>query len=195
MAAGDDLPRVEISSRAEWRKWLAEHHAKSGSIWLITWKKRHGRRHVPYDHIVEEALCFGWVDSLPRKLDANRSMLLLSPRKPRSAWSRINKERVERLIAGKMMTPAGLEVIEAAKASGTWKALEEVEDLVIPDDLAKVFQGYAQAAANFAAFPRSVKRGILEWIAQAKRSETRSKRVSETAARAAENIRANQWRQ
>ena len=195
MAAADDLPRVEISSSAEWRKWLAEHHAKSGSIWLITWKKRHGGRHVPYDDIVEEALCFGWVDSLPRKLDEDRSMLLLSPRKPRSAWSRINKERVERLIAGKMMTPAGLKVIEAAKASGTWKALEEVEDLVIPDDLAMAFRSYAQAAANFAAFPRSAKRGILEWIAQAKRPETRSKRVSETAARAAENVRANQWRQ
>ena len=195
MAAGDDLPRVEIVSRAEWRKWLAEHHAKSGSIWLITWKKQHGGRHVTYDDIVEEALCFGWVDSLPRKLDQDRSMLLLSPRKPRSAWSRINKERAERLIAGKLMAPAGLKVIEAAKASGSWRALEEVENLVIPDDLARAFRNHAKAAANFAAFPRSVRRGILEWIAQARRPETRSKRVAETAARAAENIRANQWRQ
>jgi uncharacterized protein YdeI (YjbR/CyaY-like superfamily) len=195
MARLDDLPRIEVKSRAEWRKWLIKNHKTSGSIWLVAYKKALPEWHVPAAQIAEEALCFGWVDSLPRKLDEERSMLLLAPRKPKSAWSKINKERAERMMAQGLMQASGLAVIEAAKASGTWTKLDEIETLAVPPDLTAAFAKNKKAASYFEAFPRSVKRGILEWIIQAKKPETRAKRVAETVELAAQNIRANQWRQ
>jgi uncharacterized protein YdeI (YjbR/CyaY-like superfamily) len=149
---------------------------------------------MTYDEAVAEALAFGWVDSKPGKLDDERTMLYFAPRKPGSGWSRPNKERVERLIAEGRMAPSGLAKVEAAMADGTWTMLDTVENLEVPDDLAAEFNKYPDARANWDAFPRSVKRGILEWIIQAKRPETRAKRVEETALLAQENERANQWR-
>jgi uncharacterized protein YdeI (YjbR/CyaY-like superfamily) len=194
MAALDDLKQVEVESAAQLRAWLKQHHAKGQSIWLVTWKKP-DPRNIPYDEIVEEALCFGYVDSLPRKLDDQRSMLLLAPRKPKSSWSKLNKQRVDSLIAQGRMTPAGLAAVEAAKQSGTWDKLNEVEELVMPDDLADGLKKNKQAAQNFDAFPRSVKRAILEWILNAKKPATRAARIAETVTKAKDNIRANQWRQ
>jgi uncharacterized protein YdeI (YjbR/CyaY-like superfamily) len=121
-------------------------------------------------------------------------MLWLSPRKPGSGWSKLNKERVERVIAAGLMTPAGLEKIETAKQDGSWSALDAIEALEVPADLAEALASYASARQHFDAFPRSVKRGILEWIANAKRPATRAKRIEETAHLAEDNIRANQWR-
>ena len=194
MAAGSDLPRIEVTSRAQLRAWLETHHATSGSIWLVIWKKQNPERHLPYDAIVEEALCFGWVDSLPCKLDADRSMLLLSPRKLGSAWSAANKARIARLTKDEKITPAGLATVEAAKADGSWSFLDDVERLEVPADLAVALSRHPEAARHFAAFPRSVRRGILEWIKQAKRPETRTKRIEVTAREAAQNRRANQFR-
>ncbi|MGL4727485.1 MAG: YdeI/OmpD-associated family protein [Bosea sp. (in: a-proteobacteria)] len=192
--AGADYPHVQVASRAEWRGWLEANHATFGSIWLVTFKKASGRGTLSNNDIVEEALCFGWIDSLPRKLDEQRTMLLLSPRKPGSAWSALNKVRAERMIAAGLMQPAGFGMIDAAKADGSWIKLDQVEALEVPTDLVAAFAQYADAAGYFAAFPRSVKRGILEWILQAKRPETRAARIAETARLAAENSRANQWR-
>lgn len=186
--------QAQIESRAEWRAWLEKNHGQPEGIWLVTFKKHCGEKYVSYDDIVEEALCFGWVDSLPRKLDADRSMLWLAPRKAGSNWSKLNKDRVERMLAAGLMTPAGLAKIEVAKADGSWQALDAVEALEIPPDLADALAAYAAAGPNFEAFPRSAKRGILEWISNAKRPETRAKRVAETARLAQDNIRANQWR-
>jgi uncharacterized protein YdeI (YjbR/CyaY-like superfamily) len=194
MAAGSDLPRIEVTSRAQLRAWLAAHHSTSGSVWLVIWKKQDPDRHLPYDAIVEEALCFGWVDSLPRKLDADRSMLLLSPRKPGSAWSAANKARTARLATDRKMAPAGMAAVEAAKADGSWTFLDDVERLEVPLDLANALAQYPEATEHFAAFPRSVRRGILEWIKQAKRAETRSRRIVDTARLASLNQRANQFR-
>jgi len=194
MAALDDLKRVEVESVAQLRQWLKRHHVGRESIWLVIWKKP-DPRNIPYDAIVEEALCFGYVDSLPRKLDDTRSMLLLAPRKLKSSWSKLNKQRVEKLMAEGRMEPAGLAVVEAAKKSGTWDKLNDVEELSIPDDLAAALKKNKQAAQNFEAFPRSVKRAILEWILNAKKPETRAARIAETVAKAETNIRANQWRQ
>lgn len=194
MAAGSDLPRIEVMSRAQLRAWLDANHATSGSIWLVTWKKQTPDRHLPYDAIVEEALCYGWVDSLPRKLDAERTMLLLSPRKPGSAWSAANKARVGRLTTGGLMAPAGLAAVEVAQGDGSWVFLDDVERLEVPADLAEALSTHPDASAYFAAFPRSVRRGILEWIKQARRPETRAKRIAETARLAHHNKRANQFR-
>ena len=161
----------------------------------MTWKKGSGGPHVPYGDVVEEALCFGWVDSLPRKLDDQRSQLLVTPRKPGSRWSKLNRERVERLSAAGRMAPAGLAVVEAAKADGTWTALDAVEALEEPGDLRAALDAEPEARRQWDAFPRSTRRGILEWILAAKRPETRAARVRETAEQAARGVRANQWRQ
>ncbi|MEO0457220.1 MAG: YdeI/OmpD-associated family protein [Cyanobacteria bacterium P01_A01_bin.114] len=187
-----DFPKVEVTSRQQWRDWLMENHARRESIWLVTYKKAAGNRYLPYDAIVEEALCFGWVDSLPRALDAERTMLLLSPRQPKSAWSKLNKDRVAKMVAAGLMHPAGLKKIEQAKQDGAWYFLDDVEALVVPDDLQAALNQYPNAAQHFEAFPPSTKRGILEWIKLAKRAATRAKRIAETARLAEENIRANQ---
>lgn len=181
-------------SRAAWRAWLAKHHTQKEGVWLISYKKATGKPRFEYDEAVEEALCYGWVDSKPAKLDDERSMLWFAPRKSRTNWSKPNKDRVERLIAAGLMTPAGLAKVDAAKADGSWAALDGVEALEMPADLTAALRQFPNAGANFEAFPRSVKRGILEWILNAKKPETRAKRVEETARLAEENKRANQWR-
>jgi uncharacterized protein YdeI (YjbR/CyaY-like superfamily) len=185
---------VHPKTRAQWRAWLEAHHARTEGTWLITYKKATGKPRVEYDDAVEEAICFGWIDSKVNKLDETRALLWFAPRKPGTGWSALNKARVERMLAAGLMAAAGLAKIEAAKADGTWSKLDRVEALELPPDLARAFELFAPAAANFDAFPRSVKRGILEWIEIAKKPETRAKRVEETARLAADNIRANQWR-
>lgn len=186
---------MEVESRADLRAWLTAHYTQSESVWLVTYKKVAGDRYLPYDAIVEEALAFGWVDSLPRELDEMRSMRLLSPRKPGSAWSKVNKARVGRLIAEDIMNDAGLGVVEAAKADGSWNRLDAVEALNVPPDLKAALTKHPPAAENFDAFPRSSKRLILEWILNAKGGDTRTKRIDETARKAAINERANHYRQ
>lgn len=185
---------MAFTSRAQWRAWLAEHHDASPGIWLVTWKKGSGEPHLPYDDIVEEALAFGWIDSLGRKLDDRRSQLLLTPRKRGSSWSRVNKERIARLLAADLIDPAGQEVIDRAKADGSWAALDDVENLVEPPALRAALDAEPEARRQWDAFPRSAKRGILEWILNAKTDATHAKRVRETAELAAKGERANQWR-
>ncbi len=182
-------------SRAEWREWLEKNHTRATGLWIISYKKATGKPRVEYDESVEEALCFGWVDSKANALDEERSMLWFAPRKPRTGWSKPNQERVERLLAAGLIHPAGLAKIEAAKKDGSWNKLDAVEALEIPPDLGKALDEHPPAREHFEAFPRSVKRGILEWILNAKRPETRARRIAETATLAAQNIRANQWRQ
>lgn len=181
-------------SRAEWRQWLAEHHAETEGVWLVSYKKATGKPRLEYEEAVEEALCFGWIDSTLNVLDAERSKQWFAPRRPGSGWSRSNKERVERLIQAGSMTPAGLAKIEAAKKSGAWTSLDELETLTIPPDLAAALAAHEPAPLHFEAFPRSARLAILAWIASAKKPETRAKRIEQTARLAAQNLRANEWR-
>lgn len=183
--------QVEVTSRKQWRGWLANNHSQTDSIWLVTYKKHTGSRYLPYDTIVEEALCFGWIDSLPRKLDAERTMLLLSPRRPKSPWSKLNKDRVTKMLALGLMTPAGQEKINQAKVDGSWTFLDDVEALIIPDDLATALNTNSQAKHYFAAFSPSAKKGILQWIKSAKQVSTREKRITKTVELAAQNLKAN----
>ena len=189
-----DVPPNSIHplTRAEWRQWLEKNQARTEGVWLISFKKATGKPAVEYGEAVEEALCFGWVDSKGNKLDEERTMLWFAPRRPGSNWARSNKERVEKLIAAGLMTTAGLAKVEASKQDRTWYALDEVEALVIPPDLASTLAANPAAQQYFDAFPQSAKRAILAWIASAKRPETRAKRIVETVASAARNIRANQ---
>lgn len=185
--------QIQVESRAELHQWLAKNHERNEGVWLITFKKSAGEKYVPWDDIVQEVICFGWIDSQARKLDADRSMQWIAPRKPGSGWSRRNKEHVAQLEAAGLLMPAGIAKIEAAKADGSWNALDAVENLEVPPDLVEALAEYTDAAANFEAFPRSVKRSILEWISNAKQPPTRQKRIEETARLAQDNIRANQW--
>ena len=188
----EDYERVHAETRAEWRRWLAENHAGSRGAWLVSWKRASGKPAVGYEESVEEALCFGWIDSIQRTVDEQRTRQLFSPRRPGSRWSSSNKERVERLLAAGLMEPAGLAAVEAAKASGAWSALDDVENLVVPDDLAAAFARHPGAAEQWEGFPPSARRLILLWILDAKRPETRAKRIAETASEAAAGRRAHQ---
>jgi uncharacterized protein YdeI (YjbR/CyaY-like superfamily) len=187
----DEFPDFHPQTRAEWREWLAENHDRAAGIWLVYFKKSSGKPRVSYDEAVEEALCFGWIDSLPRKFDAMRSKLLFTPRKPKSVWSKPNKLRVEQLIKENLMTEIGLAKIEAAKRNGSWNALDASDNLEIPKDLTKAFKANKTAEQNFTAFSDSVKRGILYWIGSAKRDETRAARVEKTVSMAKRNKKAN----
>jgi uncharacterized protein YdeI (YjbR/CyaY-like superfamily) len=185
---------VHAESATEWRAWLERNHDRDVGVWLVSWKTSTGRPRMSYEESVEEALAFGWVDSKGNTLDADRSMLWFAPRRAGSGWSRPNKERVERLERDGRMTDAGRRVIERAKADGSWTLLDDVENLVVPPDLAAAFDAHPGAREQWDGFPRSARRGILEWIVQAKTAPTRERRITETAAAAARGERANQWR-
>lgn len=176
---GADDERFQPADRAAWRAWLAANHATATGVWAVTYRRTAAKPVVGYDDLVEEALCFGWIDSQTGKLDDERTMLRFTPRKRGSAWSRSNKERVERLIAAGSITPAGLRVIEAARDDGSWDALNDVDDLVVPDDLAAALAGNAAAARGFAAMSASMQKPMLFWVASAKRPETRARRIEE----------------
>lgn len=191
------MPEVRCRTRAEWRAWLEANHERQGSIWLLYPKKTakgSGFVDLDYDAIVEEALCVGWVDSVPRQRHDGYGMLRISPRKPGSAWSKVNKARITRLVKEGRMRPAGLAKVEAAKRDGSWTALDAVEALEMPDDLARALRRNAAARRHFDAFPRGVRKNVLTWIAAAKRPVTRAARIAETVRLAAENRRANQER-
>jgi uncharacterized protein YdeI (YjbR/CyaY-like superfamily) len=194
MSAFDDAPHVTAEDRTTWRAWLEANHASAAGTWLVTWRAGSGHPILDYEASVEEALCFGWVDSRPGRVDDQRSKLYFAPRKPRSAWSASNRARIERLMAAGRMAPAGIAAVERARANGAWVHLDAVERLEVPADLTAALTARPAAAEHFAAFPRSTRRAILEWIAAARRSETRAARVEETAVLAARNERANQWR-
>ncbi len=180
-------------NRKTWRSWLEKNNDKEKSVWLIIYRKDTAKKSVNYAEAVEEALCFGWIDSKANKRDEESFYQFFTRRNLKSNWSRVNKERVAKLIDDRLMTSRGLETIELAKRSGTWTALDKIENLELPIDLKKALKQNAEAAKYFDAFPRSVKKGILEWIQNAKKEETREKRIKETVSLALNNIRANQY--
>ncbi|MBW8769715.1 MAG: YdeI/OmpD-associated family protein [Gemmatimonadetes bacterium] len=180
----DSLEQVYVPDRAAWRRWLTKQHGRSPGIWLVFDKKSSRADRLAYGDAVEEALCFGWIDSLVRGIDDARYAQLFTPRKPKSTWSRSNKVRVERLLAEGLMAAAGLASIELAKANGSWESLDAVEAFVMPDDLAAALAAVPGAAEKFAAFSPSARKAYLHWISQAVRAETRAKRIQEVAGHA-----------
>lgn len=179
-----ELERVEVASREAWRAWLSAHHTQAESVWAVTYKKGHPS-YLPYVAFVEELLCFGWIDGQAQTLDAERTMRLCAPRRRGSGWSGVNKAHIERLMAAGLMAPPGLARIEEAKASGDWTLLDDASALVLPDDLRAALQAAPGAEALWEALPASTRRATLEWLALAKRPETRARRVDETARRTA----------
>ncbi|MBF2098184.1 MAG: YdeI/OmpD-associated family protein [Gloeomargaritaceae cyanobacterium C42_A2020_066] len=174
------LEQVYALSRQVWRDWLTVHHQTQMGVWLVYYKVGSGRPSVRYPEAVQEALCFGWIDSKVKSLDGERYQQVFTPRKPRSVWSKLNKGYVAELQALGLLRPAGLRVMEAAQQDGSWFSLDACEALVIPEDLAQALAQYSAAQAHFESYPASLKKAILGWIAAAKRPETRQRRIQRT---------------
>ena len=186
----DHLEQVLVTSRAELRAWLEANADTSPSIWLVTYKRASGKPAPTYDDIVEEALCFGWIDSTVRGRDDETAMLLLSSRKPRSTWSAVNKARLEHLLPSGLMTERGLRAIEVGKANGSWEILDSVDRLEVPDDLAEALDAQPAAREFFDGMPPGARKQNLWFVISAKRPETRSARIERIVAASAEGRRA-----
>ena len=185
----NDYEQVLVTSRAQWREWLTANADTSPGVWLVTYKRGSGQPAPTYDDVVEECLCFGWIDSTGRPRDESTGMQLVTPRKPRSTWAATNKVRIERLLEAGLMTERGLRVIAAAKANGSWTSLDAVERMEVPDDLAAGLEERPPARANFDAFPPSARKQVLWYVISAKRPETRAARIARVVAAAAEGRR------
>jgi uncharacterized protein YdeI (YjbR/CyaY-like superfamily) len=187
----EEYKTTHPKTRSDWRKWLEKNHSTSPGVWMIYYKKETGKRKFDLAEAVEEALCFGWIDSVANKLDAERSMQKFTPRKQKSIWSKINKQRIEKLIEQRLMTPAGIAKVEQAKENGSWEALNSsdlhTDNNSIPGDLKKVLLKNKKALANFLAFPPSYRKRFLFWIDSAKTPKTKAARIKQTLLMAAAN--------
>ena len=173
-----DLPSVQPASRKAWRAWLKKNHASSAGIWIVYAKKHTGIPSLTYAEAVEEALCFGWIDSLVHPVDDSFYKQVFTPRKPTSAWSALNKTRVERLIAAGQMTAPGMKMIDVAKTNGQWEAHAKTDALTMPPELKKALNANASAKKNWPTYTESQRKGFLRMVADAKTDETRAKRVA-----------------
>ena len=183
-----ELRRVRPKSRKAWRGWLEKNHASSAGVWLVYAKRHSGLPSLTYNDAVEEALCFGWIDSKINPIDDVFYMQIFTPRKPKSVWSALNKKRVERLLAAGLMTAAGLVAIKAAKDSGTWDATKQVEEMTIPPDLAKAIKANPEASRNWASYSPSRRKGVLYRLAGARRPDTRARYLQEIIENMARNM-------
>ena len=181
------------TSQKDWREWLQENHNSKQSIWLICYKKQANKPTINWSDAVDEALCFGWIDSTRKSIGDDAFIQFFTKRKPNSVWSKINKAKIERLIQDGLMQSAGYEIIEKAKENGSWIILDEVEELTIPEDLEKEFEANPGSKDFFMSLSKSVKKGILQWIVLAKRPETRQNRIKEIAILAAQNLKPKQF--
>ena len=184
-----ELERVVAGTRDEWRDWLARHHHSCSAVMLVYFKLGSGVPSVTYPEAVQEALAFGWIDTTRYALDAERYEQVFTPRRGGSPWSRLNKTYVEELSRAGLIMPPGLAAIEAARLDGSWDASEAGESLTVPDDLRAALDANPAAALHFAAFPASIRKYILQWIAGATRPETRASRIDATVEQAALNVR------
>lgn len=196
-----DLTRMEKKkteyypkNRKEWRSWLQKNHATLQNVWLVMYKKDSGKPTVTYEEVVEEALCFGWIDSVSNRRDEESRLLYISTRKPKIGWSALNKGRIEKLLKENKIMPAGIQKIETAKNDGSWSLLDKVEALEIPPALKEALGKNKKALAHFTRFPASVKKQLFLWVESAKTEGTRLKRITEIVTLAEKNTRANQWK-
>jgi len=179
----DRAPHIEPDDRDAWRRWLERNHATATGVWLV-WRRSTGRRGLDYNAAIEEALSFGWVDGQAAGVDEERSKHYFTPRRARSPWSGLNKERFQRMLLAGQVAPAGIAAVERARADGSWSILDPVERLEVTADLAAALDARSPARRNWEAFPPSARRALLARIAVARRDETRATRIEETAASA-----------
>ena len=185
-----DFPIYHPTDLAAWRTWLTANHDTARGVWVASWRNSSERERVAYADLVEEAICFGWIDSTVNTLDDERGLQLMTPRKPRSGWTRLNRQRVAALEAQGRMTEAGLRVVEAAKANGSWTIYDSVEDLIEPDDLAEALDASPAARTAWDGFPPSARKQMLWWVISARKPETRAGRIAKVTSEAASGRRA-----
>ena len=183
-------PIYHAESRAQWRAWLEANHDAARGVWLCSWRTVTARAVCPYPDVVEEAICFGWIDSTASRLDDERGLQLLTPRKSKSTWTRLNRQRAADMEAAGLMTDAGRRAVEVAKANGWWTILDPVEDLAEPDDLAHALDSDPTARAAWDVFPPSARKAMLWWVISAAKQDTRQRRIDTIVASAANGERA-----
>ena len=186
----ETIPHFEPENRSQLRAWLANNYAASKGIWLVLHKKGSPQTIITYDEVVEEVLCFGWIDSVPNKVDDYRYKLMITPRKKGSGWSKVNKDRIIILEQKGLLTAAGIKMIEESKLDGSWTLLDSVEAGIIPDDLADALAANPAANEKFLSFSESNRKQIVRYVESAKRPETRLKRISEVVSLALEGKKA-----
>lgn len=182
------------ASQQDWRQWLKENHDSKQSVWLIYYKQKANIPTISYSDAVDEALCFGWIDSTKKSLDNETFMQFFCKRKPNSVWSKINKGKVQRLIDSGHMAKAGFESIETAKQNNSWTILDDVEELHIPEGLSEEFESKPGSKEYFLSLSKSTRKAILQWLVLAKRSETRQKRITEIVELAVQKLKPKQFR-
>ena len=185
-----DFPVYHPRDLAAWRSWLAANHDRARGVWVVSWRTASGREAIPYEQLVEEALCFGWIDSTVNTLDEARGMQLMTPRQAKSGWTRLNRRRVATLEEQGRMTDPGRKAVEVAQGNGWWTLADSVEDLIEPDELATALDAAPPAREAWDGFPPSARKQMLWWVVTAAKEETRAKRVSTIVAEAAEGRRA-----
>ena len=176
------------------RTWLEKNHEIEKEVWLIHYKKHSDRVGLIYNDAVNEAICFGWIDGKLKSIDKDKFILRYSPRKSKSVWSKINKDKVKILIEQGLMEEEGYKSIEIAKENGSWTILDGVEALIIPEDLKEEFANYKGSIEYFDSLSKSVKKILLHWVVSAKRKETRQKRILEIVENASNNLKPKQFR-
>jgi uncharacterized protein YdeI (YjbR/CyaY-like superfamily) len=176
--AKPETPIICPPSRQQWREWLLAHHAQHSAVWLVYHKKHSATPTLTWSEAVDEALCFGWIDSQAKPIDQEKYQQFFSPRKPKSGWSRVNKEKVQRLLAEGKMMPAGLASIETAKQNGAWTLLDEIEALRLPADLEQAFGQQPAAHRHYLQLSRTAKRNLLLGLVLAKKPATRQQRIA-----------------
>jgi uncharacterized protein YdeI (YjbR/CyaY-like superfamily) len=181
------------TSQADWRQWLQDNHRSKQSVWLVCYKKKANIPTIAWSDAVDEALCFGWIDSVRKTIDDDSFIQFFSRRKPNGTWSKINKEKIKQLIDAQLMTETGYESIEKAKQNGSWTILDDVEELTIPEDLELEFDRHLGSKDFFLSLSKSVRKAILQWLVLAKRPETRQNRINEIAELAAQRRKPKQF--
>jgi uncharacterized protein YdeI (YjbR/CyaY-like superfamily) len=185
-----DFPIHHVETRAQWRAWLEAHHDDTRGVWLCSWRTSTQRPRCPYPEVVEEAICFGWIDSTAGVLDADRNLQLITPRKPKSAWTRLNRQRAAEMTAAGLMTEAGQRTIDLAQANGWWTIFDPVEDLIEPESLRLALDASPAARVCWDGFAPSARKLMLWWVISAAKPETAQRRVEEIVEKAARGERA-----
>jgi uncharacterized protein YdeI (YjbR/CyaY-like superfamily) len=177
----------------EWRDWLKHHHLAKSAVWVVFYRKASQKPTLSWSEAVDIALCYGWIDSKKLRIDPETSHQFFSKRKPNSTWSKINKEKVSKLMEAGLMSQAGLDAVEIAKQNGSWTILDLVEDLVIPPDLEQALHAYPGALEYFESLSKSTRKMMLSWIVFAKLPETRQRRIDEIAQQASRGQKPKQF--
>ncbi|WP_396194448.1 YdeI family protein [Flavobacterium sp.] len=185
----EEKEHLYFKNAQEWRKWLHHNHQSSTGVYLIFYKVSSETQSMRWEEAVQVAICYGWIDSTVKKLDDDRRRQMFTPRKEKSVWSKLNKTYIEKLIAENLMHESGLRKIEIAKQNGSWESLDDVENGIIPEDLALAFEQNKTALDNYNKFSPSYRKSYLYWLNQAKRVETRKARIAEIVSLCEQNIK------